>query len=1067
MQGRSVAFLLAGLLLLAPALASAQLTAGLTGAARDTTGAVLPGVTVEASSPALIEGARVAVTDGQGRFNIIDLRPGVYTLTFTLPGFSTFVREGIELSAGFTATINADMAVGGVEETITVTGATPVVDVQNTRSQAELDYDTIEALPSGSRDLTSYIALTLGATGSTTGRNDVGGNLAESNTGISIHGSKGDDGRINYNGMNTNVFYGGGGGQQRVWKFNTLAVQETVIDTGGANAESETGGANVDMIPRDGSNSFSLHSIAAYTHENLVATSVAGAISDRAMLFSNLTGSNNENYRSVKQAWDYGAGFGGPIARDRVWFFAASRFWGGQNYAPNNFFNLNEDQSAGYHYLPDLDRPAYGDFWQRDVGVRITWQAAEQHRIATNLNWQRACGCWLGISLGQNEAPEANIGFQYGSENGGMYLSQTSWTYTPSNRVLIEAAGSFLLQHVAFDNSRHLDNDPNSPIRRITNVSTGYSWGALGGGIQGGSYDLPHFGNNYTQRASISYVTGSHNAKFGIQTLQGRYDIHGDARPNGVNYRVQGTNANPAPFALRQFASPFENHVRVRSFGLYAQDQWTIDRFTINAGVRYDFATAYALAIDLPAGPFVGARSYPELRDLPRFNDVSPRVGVSYDLSGDGRTAIKASWGKYLLGVGGGDARDASPAVTVTSSTDRLWNDANGDWRPDCDLTSPAANGECGPWQNPNLGLPATTGSWSEDARTGWGVRPFSYQTSVTLQHELVPGFGLTVAYHRNDFQNHQAVINNAVTAADYGSYMVTVPDDPRLGGFAGTTVGPFYDINPDKLGVQDYERVRVEDIEGRNGDPMEVFNGLDIMMNARFDNGATLLGGVAFGRTAVDYCWLNDLPHVVQLGMTGYGQGQNSETIGNRMARSPSHCRIVPELWNGQGSQIKIQGIYPLPWDMAVSGSYKHLPGIPLQANYNVRNFNALLGGLGRPLAACVQAGNPGPTCPVTVGAAILPVGGGDGGTLAGSLYDDRINQVDMRFSKAFQASGARLQAVVELYNVFNSRPSQFNLSTYDEVTGGFFGQPGFLWDTPFQVLGGRTLKFGAQIDF
>ncbi len=213
MRGRSVALLLAGLLLLAPSLASAQLTAGLTGAARDTTGAVLPGVTVEASSPALIEGTRVAVTDGQGRFNIIDLRPGVYTLTFTLPGFSTFVREGIELSAGFTATINADMAVGGVEETITVTGASPVVDVQNTRSQAELDYDTIEALPSGSRDLTSYVALTLGATGSTAGRNDVGGNLAESNTGISIHGSKGDDGRINYNGMNTNVFYGGGGGQ--------------------------------------------------------------------------------------------------------------------------------------------------------------------------------------------------------------------------------------------------------------------------------------------------------------------------------------------------------------------------------------------------------------------------------------------------------------------------------------------------------------------------------------------------------------------------------------------------------------------------------------------------------------------------------------------------------------------------------------------------------------------------------------------------------------------------------------------------------------------------------------
>ena len=1064
---RSFRLILAGLFLLAPALASAQLNAGLTGAARDTTGGVLPGVTVEASSPALIEGTRVGITDGQGRYNIIDLRPGVYDVTFTLPGFSTFVRQGLDLSAGFTATINADMAVGGVEETITVTGATPVVDVQNTRTQAELDYDTIEALPSGSRDLTAYVALTLGATGSTAGRNDVGGNLAESNTGISIHGSRGDDGRINYNGMNTNVFYGGGGGQQRVWKFNTIGVQETVIDTGGANAESETGGANVDMIPRDGANSFSLHSIAAYTHEDLVSSSVAQEISDRAMLFSNLTGSDNEDYRSVKQAWDYGVGVGGPLARDRVWFYAASRAWGGQNYAPNNFFNQNDDQSDGYGYVPDLERRAYGDFWQRDVGIRITWQAASQHKIATNLNWQRACGCWLGISLGQAQAPETNTDYQYGSENGGMYLSQTSWTFTPSSRVLIEAAGSFLFQHVAFDNYRHLDNDPTSPIRSITNVSTSYSWGAMVGGVQGGSYDLPHFGDNFTQRASISYVTGSHNAKFGIQALQGRYDIHGDARPNGVNYRVMGSNANPTPFELTQFASPFENHARVRGIGLYAQDQWTIDRLTVNAGVRFDYGTAYALAIDLPAGPFVGPRSYPELRDLPNYRDITPRVGVSYDLSGDGRTAIKASWGRYLIGVGGGDARDASPAVTVVSSTRRFWNDANGDWTPNCDLTSPAANGECGPWQTPNLGGPATAGSWSESARTGWGVRPFSYQTSVALQHELVPGFGINIAYHRNDFKNHQAVINNAVTADDYGSYMLTVPDDARLGEYAGATVGPFYDINPDKLGAQDYERVRVEDIEGRSGDPMEVFNGLDISMNARFNNGATLLGGVAFGRTAVDYCWLNDLPHVVQLGMTGVPQGRNSESVSTRMARSPSHCRIVPGLWDGQGSQIKIQGIYPLPWDMAISGSYKHLPGIPLQANYNARNFNALLGGLGRPLSACVQAGNPGPACPVTVPAAILPIGGGDGGTLAGQLYDDRINQVDTRFSKGFQAGGARFQAVVELYNVFNSRPAQFNLSTYDEATGGFFGQDGFLWDTPFQVLGGRTLKFGAQIDF
>ena len=202
-----------------PAAAWAQAAAGIAGVARDATGAVLPGVTVEAASPALIEKVRSAVTDAVGRYNIVDLRPGTFTVTFTLTGFATFRREGIELTTGFTATVNAEMRVGSLEETVTVTGASPVVDTQNVRTQQVMKTEVLEALPSGQRDLTAYASLTLGAVASTAGRNDVGGNLGESNTGVAMHGSRGDDGRINYDGMNTNVFYGGAGGQQRVWKF--------------------------------------------------------------------------------------------------------------------------------------------------------------------------------------------------------------------------------------------------------------------------------------------------------------------------------------------------------------------------------------------------------------------------------------------------------------------------------------------------------------------------------------------------------------------------------------------------------------------------------------------------------------------------------------------------------------------------------------------------------------------------------------------------------------------------------------------------------------------------------
>ena len=992
----------------------AQIGGGITGVVRDTSGAVLPGVTVEAASPALIEKVRTVVTDGQGRFNVTALTPGTYVVSFTLPGFATFKREGIVLSSGFTATANADMKVGGLEETVTVTGASPVVDIQNVRSQSVMKYETLEALPSGARDLTQFASLTLGATASTAGRNDVGGAMAESNTGLTIHGGRGDDAKMNYDGMNTNGFWGGGGGQMRVFKFNTVGVQETVIETAGNSAESETGGANVNMVPRDGGNLFSLHSILAFTNTDLASGKVPADLIARG---------SAPSQNSMKKVWDYGAGAGGPIAKDRLWFYSSARWWGGQSYAANNFFDKSP---VFYRYEADLTRPAYSDFWTKDIGGRITLQATQKHKLTSSVNWQQGCGCWLALSAGSPESPDAATNFKYGTgiPGGGMAMSQTTWTYPVTNRLLFQAGANFLIQTT--------NNVSTGTNVRITEQLTGYSWGSMASSA-GQSFGRPQGSNNFSQRVSVSYVTGSHSFKGGLQTQQGGFEFFGNSLPNGTTYLFR----NGAPLLITQWASPFENNTIIRRESLFAQDQWTIRKLTLNLGVRFDHFNAYTDARTVPAGPFTAARSVPESRDLPNFKDITPRIGVAYDLFGNGKTAIKGSWGRYLMGLGGGDASNLSPSNSIIQNTTRPWTDTNGDFVPNCDLRNLQVNGECGTVANLAFGQPISATAWAPQARTGWNTREFSYQYSLAIQHELTAGLGLTVSYHHTDWHNQQAVVNRALSPSDYTPYCITAPTDARLEAFSGKQVCGLFDPSLAKLGQVDNVRMLAKDVPGANGRPKEIFNGVDFAMNARFGKGGLVQGGVTLGRTLLDFCWMNSLPNVTQVGV-------------GSLPRTSGYCDVQTPLWNGVGSQIKLQAVYPLPFAFVLSGTYKNLPGVPISANYILTNAQ-VAPALGRDLSVCRGA----VSCAQTVTVPVLPSAANQG-NLSAALFDTRLNQVDLRVTRPIRIGKARVQPTAELYNAFNSRPPQGILATY-----------GAAWKRPLAILGGRLFKFGAQIDF
>src|SRR5437867_470958 len=315
--------LLSIVLVALPAAAWAQTTEGasIAGVVRDTSGAVMPGVTVEAASPALIERIRSVVTDERGLYRIVDLRPGTYIVTFTLPGFSTFRREGIELTTSFVATVNAEMKVGSVEDTVTVLEQAPVVDLQNVRTQTTIVRDTLDAIPTTKR-LGQYASIIPGATYANATFQDVGGNQGEGGQ-FGVHGQRPQDLSLNFEGLNQNQQALG------VFSFNSQAFQEVVVETGGTSAEAMTGGPQVNIVPKDGGNRCSGSLSAAYAGPSLQLGNLTDTLHARGL----------KNDISIRRSYDYGGAIGGPIKKDKLWFFMAHRWWGASRYVQGRYFN--------------------------------------------------------------------------------------------------------------------------------------------------------------------------------------------------------------------------------------------------------------------------------------------------------------------------------------------------------------------------------------------------------------------------------------------------------------------------------------------------------------------------------------------------------------------------------------------------------------------------------------------------------------------------------------------------------------------------------------------------------
>src|SRR5262245_8601505 len=274
--GRTLVALWIALLLPLAALAQGTSAASISGVVTDNSGAILSGVAVEVSSPVLIDKVRTTRTDDRGEYRIVELRPGTYAVTFARQGFASLRREGIELTSNFNGAVNAELHVSAVEQSVTVSGASPLVDTRNVARQTVISKTILDTLPTG-KNLLSLYSLTPAAV-TPTNAQDVGGSKGETTARVSVHGSKQGDTKMMLDGMSFNAFEGEG--SQRTFYVNALTAHEIVIDapSGSTSAEYSSNGAIVNVIPRDGGNRFSGTIFATGATHNLQSGNLTPAL---------------------------------------------------------------------------------------------------------------------------------------------------------------------------------------------------------------------------------------------------------------------------------------------------------------------------------------------------------------------------------------------------------------------------------------------------------------------------------------------------------------------------------------------------------------------------------------------------------------------------------------------------------------------------------------------------------------------------------------------------------------------------------------------------------------------
>lgn len=856
---RGVVFVVAlSLLAGAPAWAQgggASQTGTINGRVADASAAVLPGVTVTATSPSLI-GVQTSVTNESGAYRFPALPPGTYTVTFELPGFTTLRREGIQISIGFTAAVNVELQVASVEESVTVSGESPIIDTSVTRVQQNFKKEDLANIPNA-RDMWSLLAVTPSVSMS---RIDVAGNRAGTQTGYTAYGygSQDQQVRVLVEGINTTEGTGGAG-----FYFDYGSFEEVFIGTAGQGAEMPNPGVQSQFLGRSGGNMFQGNVYFDWYNNSLQATNIPASYTQpTAFGVSPIRPHSNEvrNYR------DFNLSGGGPIKKDRMWWYASYRNQFNAVDQVNFLFDKTFDTtlwnpSGKVTYALNQNNKFIGYYqWGQKIQPYRLWSGAYTYassdytRLQDSGSWVWK-GEWNG-SITNNLYVEARFG-DFGYYFPLIGYSDEPWKHDIGTRV---AQGG--------DQRWQQDRDR----KQLTGAGTWFKDRFLG---------------------------GSHNIRFGGElNLETQYNGYERIRAGNVEHQFNNGRSfrvvigfPTASGELGKYSSRPDMLMiaKLDQVSLFVSDQWSLGRITLNLGARYDRHKSHVpeqkQLASTTAGFSVPATTFPA-KTFFVWNSVVPRLGLVYDLRGDGRNVVKANYGYFNHNPGPGIAASSNPNQAFKAMT-FTWNDLNGDGLFQfgeqgtliSDVTGPG-----GVTIDPNI------------------TQPYTHEVSTFFERQLTTDVGIRAGfvYKTNDnlwqtYQPYRPISGYTVPfqVTDRGADGVLGTSDDRTLTFLGT---PTAQLGPATQVVQNVDAI------GR-------YKTIELAISKRMSNRWSMGAGFT-------HIWTKE-----------HGNGYFGNTVSPSFYPNSPNDTSLQEFttWN-----VRAYGTWEAPWGIRVSPVFRHQSGQP-----------------------------------------------------------------------------------------------------------------------------------------